>query len=84
VTSFPSDLLMIENPRCQELVRLFETRQDTLTGSAADNWVSLNDRMSFVVGFFRSHQQYKRMFEQPFLDSQVPTINSGNLPGGPL
>ena len=84
VNRFPADLITIENPRCLELVRRFETRQDTLTGSAADNWMSLDDRMSFVVDFFRSHQQYRRMFEAPFLESQAQTIEAGNLPGGPL
>ena len=84
VISFPSDLLSIENPRCLELVRGFETRADTLSGSAAENWVSLKDRMSFVVDFFRSHQQYKRLFEPPFLENQVPTIDSGRFPAGPL
>ena len=38
ITSFPTDLLQIENPRCTELVRAFETGQDTLSGSGADNW----------------------------------------------
>lgn len=84
VISFPADLLTIEDPQCQLLVRRFETGLDTLSGSAADNWVSLKDRMSFVVDFFRSHQQYKRLFEQPFRKTQVPAIEAGFLPGGPL
>lgn len=84
VINFPRDLLQIENPRCLELVRLFETGQDTLTGSAANNWSSLDDRMSFVVDFFRSHQQYERMWESPFLEEQAAVIESGHFPAGPL
>ena len=84
VVSFPTDLLSIDDPRCQDLVQQFETSIDTLTSSAADNWVSLKDRMSFVVDFFRSHQQYKRLFDQPFQDSQVPAIEAGFFPAGPL
>ena len=84
VTSFPSDLITIENPRCLELVRMFETNQDTLSGSGADNWSSLRDRMSFVVDFFRSHQQYKRLWESPFNEQQAPVIESGHFPAGPL
>jgi hypothetical protein len=84
VTSFPGDLLQIEDPRCLELVREFETGQDTLSGSGAENWASLRDRMSFVVDFFRSHQQYKRLWEPPFLEEQVPVIESGHFPAGPL
>jgi len=84
VASFPIDLLEVENPRCLELVRMFETSQDTLTGSGAENWSSLRDRMSFVVDFFRSHQQYKRMWDPPFSEEQAKVIESGHFPAGPL
>lgn len=84
ITSFPKDLLQIENSRCLQLVRHFETRQDTLSGSGAENWAGLRDRMSFVVDFFRSHQQYERLWESPFLDEQVPVIEAGHFPAGPL
>ena len=84
VTSFPQDLMEIENPRCLELVRMFETKHDTLSGSGARNWASLRDRMSFVVDFFRSHQQYKRLWEAPFTEQQAVVIESGHFPAGPL
>ena len=84
VASFPIDLLEVENPRCLELVRMFETSQDTLSGSGAENWSSLRDRMSFVVDFFRSHQQYKRMWDPPFSEEQAKVIESGHFPAGPL
>ena len=84
IINYPQDLLLINNQRCLELVRMFETGQDTLTGSAADDWASLGDRMSFVVDFFRSHQQYKRMWEMPFQPEQVAVIESGHFPAGPL
>ena len=84
VASFPMDLLEIEDPRCLELVRMFETSQDTLSGSGAENWSSLRDRMSFVVDFFRSHQQYKRMWDPPFIEEQAKVIESGHFPAGPL
>ena len=84
VLSYPRDLIQIENPRCLELVRMFEMGQDTLTGSAAEDWSSLDERMSFVVDFFRSHQQYERMWEAPFLPEQEQVIESGHFPAGPL
>lgn len=84
VISFPQDLVDIESSRCRALVAQFTAGRDTLTGSAARNWASLADRMSFVAAFFRSHQQYKRLFEQPFLDSQVAAIDAGHIPAGPL
>ena len=64
--------------------RAFETRQDTLTGSAAENWASLGERMKFVVDFFRSHQQYERMWESPFTEAQAEAIESGHFPAGRL
>jgi hypothetical protein len=84
VASFPTDLLEIENPRCLELVRMFENRQDTLSGSGAGNWSSLRDRMSFVVDFFRSHQQYKSLWKPPFSEEQAQVIEAGYFPAGPL
>jgi hypothetical protein len=84
VNSFPRDLQTIESARCLELVRAFEFGQDTLSGSGAENWASLRDRMGFVVDFFRSHQQYKRMWEMPFQSEQAQVIESGHFPAGPL
>jgi hypothetical protein len=66
------------------LVRIFESGQDTLSGSGAENWASLRDRMSFVVDFFRSHQQYDRMWEPPFQRDQAQAIEAGYFPAGPL
>ena len=84
VHSFPIDLLDIEHPRCRELAISFDSSLETLSNSAADDWSSLKDRMKFVVNFFRSHQQYKRMFEAPFLEDQGRAIEAGHLPAGPL
>ncbi|MGD8585421.1 MAG: hypothetical protein PVJ75_08725 [Chloroflexota bacterium] len=84
VFSYPDDLLVIESARCLELVRAFEFGQDTLTGSAAENWASLRERMSFVVDFFRSHQQYQRMWDAPFQPEQARAIELGHFPAGPL
>ncbi len=84
VIRFPPDLITLEDPRVKELVGQFDRGLNTLSGSAADNWASLDDRMSFIVDLFRSHQQYKRLFEAPFLDDQIEAIESGHLPAGPL
>lgn len=84
VVSFPQDLMSLDDHRVKELVLDFDTGLNTLSGSAADNWASLDDRMSFIVDLFRSHQQYKRLFEPPFLDEQIPAIEAGYMPAGPL
>lgn len=84
IISFPTDLITIVDEKCRSLVDQFDSASNTLTGSAAENWGLLSDRMSFVVDFFRSHQQNKHLFEQPFLDSQVSAIEAGHIPAGSL
>ena len=84
VIRFPPNLISLEQPRVIELVSHFNRQLNTLSGSAADNWASLDDRMNFIVELFRSHQQYKRMFEPPFLGDQILAIEAGHMPAGPL
>ncbi len=84
VFRFPQDLIVLESPRVNELVNSFDRGNNTLSGSAADNWASLHERMSFIVDLFRSHQQYQRMFEAPFLDDQIQAVEAGYMPAGPL
>jgi len=84
VFKFPSDLIVLDSPRAIELVKTFDRGDNTLSGTGAENWASLQDRMSFIVDLFRSHQQYERMFEAPFLPDQVAAIESGHHPSGPL
>jgi len=84
VFRFPADLIVLESPRVIELVEMFDRGDNTLSGTGAENWASLQDRMSFIVDLFRSHQQYERMFEAPFLDDQIAAIESGHHPSGPL
>ena len=82
--NFPAELIAIEDSRTKELVALFDTSLNTLSGSAASNWGNLADRMSFVVDFFRSYQQYKKLFDPPFHPDQAEAIVSGHYPSGPL
>lgn len=84
LVNFPADLLTIENERCREIIAQFDSGQNTLSGSAAANWARLEDRMTFIVDFFRSYQRYKPLFEPPFLDNQVSAIKAGHFPGGQL
>jgi hypothetical protein len=44
----------------------------------------IEQAMAFVVDFFRSHQQFKRLWEPPFQQQQVPVTESGHFPAGPL
>lgn len=84
VIRFAPDLITLEQPRVIALVSSFNRDTNTLSGSATDNWASLDERMGFIVDLFRSHQQYKRIFEPPFLEDQIAAIDSGYMPAGPL
>lgn len=52
----------------------------TLTGSAADNWARLEDRMRFILDMFRSHQQSYSLFNAPFEAAQTAEIGAGLVP----
>jgi hypothetical protein len=82
--NFPPELLMIEHPRCRQIIQHFDSGVNTLSGSAAENWGRLEDRMRFIIDFFRSYQKDKRMFDPPFSISQVAAIKAGYFPGGTL
>jgi hypothetical protein len=82
--NFPPELLVIENQRCREIIQQFDRGVDTLAGSGAANWAHLEDRMGFIIDFFRSHQKDKRLFTPPFQTEQVAAIKAGRFPKGVL
>jgi len=82
--NFPPELLQISHPGLQTLITRYDTRQNTLSGSAAVNWANLDDRMRFLVDFFRSYQGYKQLFDSPFSERQTAAIKGGHFPGGQL
>lgn len=53
-------------------------------GTAADDWVSLSQRMRFILELFRSRQQDRRLLEPTFSSSQVSEMLAGRIPAGPL
>jgi hypothetical protein len=81
---FPSELLVLENPRTIEVVRMFDQDLNSLSGSAAENWGSLSDRMMFLADFFRSHQRYTPLFDPPFSVDQIVAILANRVPEGSL
>jgi hypothetical protein len=53
-------------------------------GTGADDWVSLSQRMRFILELFRSRQQDQRLLEATFTSSQVSGMLAGRVPEGPL
>lgn len=82
--SFPRDLLTLEDPRLRQVVGRFDVGLNTVSGSAANDWANLRERMTFIMDFFRSHQKYMRLYDPPFLESQIADIDANQVPGGPL
>ena len=81
---FPKVLQTIESPEGREILARFNNSDNTLTGSAAENWSRLDDRMGFIVDLFRSHQQNPALFTPPFTPEQQKAIRGGWVPEGPL
>ena len=81
---FPAELATIENPVLGRLMQTYDKGLDTLTGSAAADWSSLEDRMSFIIDLFRSHQQNLRLFTPPFSLAQTAFIRTDRVPAGQL
>ena len=84
LVNFPQELILLEDPRCRAMVQEYDDRENTLAGSGAANWGKLDDRMRFIIGFFRSYQRDTRLFAPPFLAEQVSAIKAGHFPGGEL
>lgn len=61
---------------------------DTTLGTGypcgADDWVSLKQRMAYIVNLFRSRQRCPSLFDPPFTDAQLDAMSAGRLPDGPV
>jgi hypothetical protein len=50
----------------------------------ADDWVSLQQRMGFIVNLFRSRQRRPSLALPPFSPGQLDEMAKGRVPAGPL
>jgi hypothetical protein len=57
---------------------------DDTAGSAARDWGSLEDRMNLIVDLFRTRQQDRLLYDQPFTFLQVDALQQGRVPHGRL
>ena len=81
---FPEDLKEATHPPLVDILAKLDRTANTVQGSGASDWGELDDRMNYVVDFFRSRQQDPSLYEQPFTDEQVAVIREGGIPGGRL
>lgn len=82
--AYPEDLKSLSLPEVREFSRRLDRTPDSLQGSAARDWTVLEDRMNYVVDFFRSRQQDRKLLSAPFEAQQVQDIYRARLPQGRL
>ncbi|WNG46245.1 hypothetical protein F0U60_20560 [Archangium minus] len=81
---FPPELQTLSHPELLALLaRVDRTLNDT-QGSAARDWGNLDDRMNYIVDLFRTRQQDRLLYDQPFTYLQVEAFRQGRVPHGRL
>jgi hypothetical protein len=68
----------------QRLLGRLGLEPNSAYGSGADDWVSLSQRMRYILELFRSRQQNLRLLEPIFNADQVALLKQGKIPPGPL
>lgn len=81
---FPPDLVRLEHPELVELMEELDRTPNDTAGSAARDWGRLTDRMNLIVDLFRTRQQDRLLYDQPFTFMQVEAFRQGRVPHGRL
>ncbi|MFZ2898299.1 MAG: hypothetical protein WA004_06755 [Saprospiraceae bacterium] len=81
---YPEILRELTLPEATALVAQFDYTPGTLSGSGANDWTSLAERLNFILDLFRSRQREEDLFEPPFSAGQTEAIVSGRVPAGDL
>ncbi|MBZ4421957.1 hypothetical protein [Myxococcus sp. RHSTA-1-4] len=81
---FPPELARLEHPDLVALMAELDRTPDDTAGSAARDWGSLGDRMNLIVDLFRTRQQDRLLYDQPFTFLQVDAFKAGRVPHGRL
>ncbi|MBX7237475.1 MAG: hypothetical protein K1X65_24060 [Caldilineales bacterium] len=81
---FPPELRQITLPDLQVLLARVDPTPDSPTGSGAEDWGRLADRMHFITDLFRAYHLDPTLFDPPFAVEQVVALKSGQRPAGLL
>ncbi len=81
---FPSALSRLEHPELVSLMETLDRTPNDTAGSAARDWGDLGDRMNLIVDLFRTRQQDRVLYDQPFTFMQVEGLRQGRVPHGRL
>jgi hypothetical protein len=83
VPEVPTLLHRIEQ-RLLTLLGLSHIESPSLLGVGAVDWVSLDERMRFILTLFRSRADDLHLIDQPFTVAQREAMAAGQIPPGPL
>lgn len=64
----------------RKLLQTYDCTPNTLRGSGATDWTSFEDRMNFIIDYFRSRQQTLNLLQPPFCAEQVEAMKAGRIP----
>lgn len=78
---YPDVLRSLDDPRLAELWRHCSRARDDGSGSGVSSWIPLAERLSWIVNWMRSRQQYRRVFERPFTDEELARLEAGDAEG---
>jgi len=81
---YPPALRTPTLPELRRVLGELDRTPGTTRGSAARDWTSLADRMSYLADFFRSRQQDRGLLDRPFTREQTEAIRAGRVPAGRL
>ncbi len=77
---FPEMLAHPEHPELVALLEKIDPTQNSLEGTGARDWAHLDDRVHFIVDFFRRHQETPGLLTPPYTPAEVAAIDAGRLP----
>jgi len=71
---YPPELRELAHPALREMVARFVRNADSTEGSGAVDWVSLDDRMNYIIHLFRSRQKNHDLYTPPLDPGQLAAI----------
>ena len=77
----PSDIEPVVVDDLAALLARFDRSGANGVGSAAADWVNLDDRMNFITNLFVSRHHRIELFQPPFDGAVVADIEAGRIPG---
>lgn len=79
-TAYPDTLAQLANADLASFLAGWDRTPDDLTGSRADDWSDILDRMNFIVDLFRSRHHDAGLFTEPYTAAQRQDIAAGSRP----